>query len=98
MKLSELAAKPQLTEIIIDNSDLVEKYGDSLSFYIQDRIPMETFTKLATVKQDDPTEMYKVIKELILDEEGIPVMSDGNVLPMDVMLAAVEKVSESLGK
>tara|TARA_R100000664_G_C2758782_1_gene147995 strand:- start:4497 stop:4793 length:297 start_codon:yes stop_codon:yes gene_type:complete len=98
MKLSDLAAKPQLTEVLIENEDLVEKYGDSLSFFIQDRLPMETYTKLATVKTEDPGTMYEIIKDLILDEHGHPVMADGNVLPMDVMTAAVEKVTESLGK
>lgn len=98
MKLKDLASKPQLTEIIIDNEDIVKKYGDSLSFYVHDRLPIETYTKLASVKTEDPGQMYEVIKDLILDENGMPVMSDGNVLPMDVMTAAVMKVTETLGK
>ena len=98
MKLSELASKPQLTEIIIDDEKIVDKYGESLQFFILDRLPIETYTKLASVKTDDAGEMYKVIKELILDEDGDPVMSDGNVLPMDVMNAAVMKVTDNLGK
>ncbi len=98
MKLSELASKPQLTEIIIDEHDIVEKYGESLQFFVLDRLPIETYTKLASVKAGDPGEMYKVIKDLILDEDGQPVMSDGNVLPMDVMNAAVMRVTDNLGK
>ena len=82
MKLSELAAKPQLKEIIIEDKDIVESYGDSLSFFIQDRLPIETYTRLATVKTDDAGQMYNIIKDLILDEDGMPVMSDGNVLPL----------------
>ena len=98
MKLSELASKPQLTEMIINDDAIVEKYGEELQFFVLDRLPIETYTKLASVKTDDPGEMYHVIKELILDENGQPVMRDGNVLPMDVMNAAVMKVTESLGK
>ena len=98
MKLSELAAKPQLKEIQIDDKNIVEAYGDKLSFFVMDRLPIETYTKLASVKTEDPGEMYNVIKDLILDEDGMPVMADGNVLPMDVMTAAVLKVTESLGK
>lgn len=98
MKLSELAAKPQLQEIIIDDKDIVKAYGDSLSFFVMDRLPIETYTKLASVKTEDAGEMYNVIKDLILDEKGLPVMADGNVLPMDVMTAAVIKVTETLGK
>ena len=98
MKLSELAAKPQLKEITIDNKEIVEKYGDSLQFYVHDRFDMETFTKIAGVDQKDPGKLYEIVRDLILDENSMPVMSDGNVLPMDVMMAAVEKVTDSLGK
>jgi hypothetical protein len=98
MKLSDLAKKPQLTEIIINDEEIIEKYGDSLSFYVHDRLPLETYTSLASVKTDDPSAMYSLIKDLILDETGLPVMSEGNVLPIDVMNAAVMKVTESLGK
>ena len=98
MKLSELATKPQLTEVIIDDKDIVEKYGESLQFFVQDRLPIETYTKLASVKQDDPSQIYEVIKDLILNEDGSPVMSEGHILPLDVMNAAIFKVTENLGK
>mgnify|MGYP003122411807 FL=1 len=39
-----------------------------------------------------------MIKDLILDDKGMPVMADGNVLPMNVMTAAVMKVTDMLGK
>lgn len=98
MKLSDLASKPQLQEILIEDEALVEKYGDKLSFYIQDRLPIETYTRLATVKTEDAGQMYDIVKDLILNEDGTPVMVEGNILPIDVMTAAVEKVAQSLGK
>ena len=98
MKLKELAAKPKLIEIIIDDEKIVEEYGDTLSFFIHDRLPIETYTNLASLNQEDASAMYSVIKDFILDENGIPVMSDGNVLPIDVMTAALTKVTENLGK
>lgn len=98
MKLKDLAKKPELTEIIIDDQEIKDKYGDDLSFYVHDRLPIETYTRLASVNSKDAGSMYELIKDLILDEDGLPVMSDGNTLPMDVMNAAVVKVTESLGK
>ena len=98
MKLTELAAKPQLTKITINDSEIVEKYGDELEFYVHDRFDMETFTKIAGVDQKDPGKLYEIVRDLILDEDGMQVMADGNVLPMDVMMSAVQKVTESLGK
>ncbi len=98
MKLKDLAAKPQLTEIIINEDNIVEKYGEELQFFVHDRFSMETFTKMASVEQTDPAQLYNIVKDLILDETGTPVMSDGNMLPLDVMNAAVVKVTEQLGK
>jgi len=98
MKLSELAAKPQLTKIIINDLEIVEKYGEELEFYVHDRFDMETFTKMASVESKEPGKLYEIVKDLILDENGMPVMRDEMVLPMDLMMAAVVKVTDSLGK
>lgn len=98
MKLKDLASKPKLQEIVIDKEEIVEKYGDSLSFYIQDKIPLEQYTKMASLNHEDVGQMIGFMKDMILDEEGLPVMTDGEVLPMDVLNAAVEKVTENLGK
>jgi hypothetical protein len=98
MKLSELAAKPQLQELLIDDKDIVEKYGDSITFFVQDRLPLDTYVKLATIDQSNPGGMLEIMKDFILDEKGMPVLSDGNVLPMDVLNAAVVKVTDKLGK
>ena len=98
MKLTQLAAKPQLTEIKITDADLVEKYGEELVFYILDRLPADTYTKLATMDQSDVGSMYSMVRDLILDETGTPVVRDELVLPVDVMNAAIAKVTEQLGK
>jgi|TARA_R110000744_G_scaffold9768_1_gene31112 hypothetical protein len=98
MKLKDLATKPQLIEVEITNEKIVEKYGDSVSFFIQDKIPLEQYTKMAALDHSDVGQLIDMMKDLILDENGLPVMVDGNILPMDVLNAAVEKVTESLGK
>lgn len=97
-KLSELAAKPQLTEIIIDDTDIVEKYGEELQFFVYDKLPIATYTKLASINTKDAGELYNAVKDLILDEKGLPVVNEELTLPMDIMNAAVLKVTDSLGK
>ena len=97
-KLSDLASKPALTSVVIDDKDLTEKYGDNLEFFIYDKLPISTYTKLASINQNDAGQLYEAVKDLILDENGHPVMSEDKTLPMDVMTAAVIKVTESLGK
>tara|TARA_R100000734_G_C3317140_1_gene110034 strand:- start:2253 stop:2552 length:300 start_codon:yes stop_codon:yes gene_type:complete len=97
-KLSDLAATPELTSVIIDDEQLVEKYGDSLEFFIYDKLPISTYTKLASLDTSNAGEMYNAVKDLILDEHGHPVIHEDKTLPMDVMTSAVVKVTEQLGK
>jgi hypothetical protein len=42
--------------------------------------------------------MNDVFQELILDKDGNKVMDNEHVLPIDVVMAAVTKVGERLGK
>lgn len=98
MKLQELAIKPQLTKITIDKSEIVEKYGESVEFYVLDRLPLDKYTKLASTKTEDFSGMIDLVKELILDEEGNPVMDEDHVLPTDLLNEAMVKVVESVGK
>jgi hypothetical protein len=76
----------------------VETYGEELEFYVWDRLDMATYTRLAGIENSNVTDMYTALRDMILDSEGKPVMTDELVLPMDVMTAAVEKVVASLGK
>lgn len=98
MKLADLATKPQLVKVVIDDKELVETYGEELEFYVNDRLPIATYTKLASVKTDNVGDLFEALKDLILDEEGKPVMDDEKILPLDLLNAAVVKVTDRLGK
>lgn len=98
MKLKELAIKPQLNKITIDKPEIVEKYGESVEFYVLDRLPLDKYTKLASTKTEDFSGMIDLVKELILDEDGNPVMDEDHVLPTDLLNEAMVKVVESVGK
>ena len=98
MKLSELAKKPQLVELTIDQKDLVEKYGDELTFYMYDRQPLDIFTKLANATQDNIGEYMTILKDIIMNEEGQPVMNDELILPIDLLTEAMKLIGERLGK
>ena len=98
MKLTQLATKPQLIKIIIDDAELVEKYGEEVEFFVHDKISLDQYTQLASVKTEDFTSIIQLVKELVLDEEGKRVMDEEHVLPMDLLNACMMKVVESLGK
>ena len=97
MKLSQLAAKPQLIKIVLDDKELVEAYGDELEFWIYDRQDMDTFVKLATLDAQEFDKIAGLVNK-IMDEEGNIIAKDGNVLPIKVLMKAIEKVVEVLGK
>jgi hypothetical protein len=98
MKLTQLAAKPQLVRIELDDEDIRKEYNDSLEFWIWDRQPLDQFIKLATAKQDDIGSMIEMINGMILDETGERVMKDNLTLPSNIILKVVNKVTETLGK
>jgi hypothetical protein len=98
MKLSQLAAKPQLIRIELDTPEIVEQYKDTLEFWVYDRQDMEVFVKLATLDVNNFEKLTSLVNAMILDEAGAPVVKDGLTLPSDVLMAAIQKVIEILGK
>lgn len=98
MNLKQLAKKPQLIKIIMDDEDLVKEFGEPIEFWTWDRQPMETFLKLSTVNTQEPGTIINVVRELILDEDANPIISNDVGLPTHVMMRVVTKVVEGLGK
>ena len=98
MKLSQLAAKPQLIKIVLDDEATIKEFGEVLDFYVHDRQPVEVFIKLASLGGDQFNEIVTVVNELILDEAGAKIITDGNVLPQKLYIRVVEKVIKQLGE
>jgi hypothetical protein len=98
MKLAELAKEPKLINVVIEDEAIVNTYGETVDFWIYDRVDMETFMKLANLEGGQNIEsVINVMSDLILDENGNPIMSNGKVLPNDIVIKAVEKTVEALG-
>ena len=98
MKLSDLAQEPKLIKCSIDKEELVEKYGEELEFYVYDRQPLDVFAKLANAEKGEMSGITDMIKILLLDEEGKPIVDENQVLPMDVLVEAVSIIGAELGK
>jgi len=97
MELKELAAKRQLVELKLDSEKLVKKYGETISFYTYDRLPLTTFMEFASIA-DDEVKMADMIIPYVMDKDAQPIVSEDVSLPNDVLLAAFTKVVETLGK
>lgn len=98
MLLSKIAAEPQLVEVSLDDKETVKAYGEALVFYTWDRQPMDVFMRLANLDQKNTGDLINVVKTLILDENGQQVLNDKNMLPTSVLMKAIAKVTEQLGK
>lgn len=97
MKITELSKKPELVKITIDRAELVEKYGDTIEFFILDRQPLDVFAKLSSGEAGDQR-IIELVSSLILNEQGEPVMKDGMTLPIDIITECMTLIGTTLGK
>lgn len=98
MKINQIASKPQLIKVVLDDADTIKELGEELEFWTWDRQPLDKFMKLASVKQDNPAEIIEVVKSLILDEKGQEVIKDDIMLPTQILIRIITKITETLGK
>jgi hypothetical protein len=97
MKLAQLASKPQLVKITLDDEAIQKEYGEAVEFYMYDRQDMDSFMAMAALKEDDVAGITTMVRDLVLDEEGNKILTDGNTLPMLIMLKVIEAAVNSLG-
>lgn len=96
MQLKQLAAKPKLNLISLDSEQIISLYGEPLEFYMWDRQDIPTFLKIVQMKEDK-LELFNLLKTVVLDETGKPILNDGEMLPLEVMIAVIEGVVKNLG-
>jgi|OM-RGC.v1.029985576 hypothetical protein len=97
MKLSQLASKPQLIKITIDEEAIVEKYGEAVEFWIYDRYDMDVYMQLLNTEESDIKKLTDVVKDMLFDEDANKIITDGEVLPADILIKVIEKTVSHLG-
>jgi hypothetical protein len=98
MKLNQIAAKPKLITITLDDEEIVKEFGEPVEFQTWDRQPLEVFMKLASANQQDQSQMIDIVRTLILDENGKQIIDGENMLPTNMLIKAIAKIVEKLGK
>jgi hypothetical protein len=96
MKLKEIAAKPKLIKVVLDDEKIIELYDEPLEFWMWDRQELVVFLRMAQIK-DDQAELMMIIRELILDETGVPMLEPNEILPIEVLLPLSTAVVDQLG-
>ena len=59
---------------------------------------MDIFMRLANATAGDTSSIISIVRTLILDEKGKEVLRDDAMLPTHVLMKAIAKVTELLGK
>ena len=98
MKLSQLSSKPQLIDVQLDDEDTIKEFGEAIEFWTWDRQPLDVFMKLASASGSDTGNIINIVRTLILDEKGKEILKDDAMLPTHVLMKAIAKVTELLGK
>jgi hypothetical protein len=98
MKINQIASKPQLIMVTLDDEATTKELGETLDFWTWDRQPLDKFMKLASIKHDKPEEIIAVVKTLILDENGKEVITGDVMIPTQILIRIIQKVVETLGK
>ena len=98
MKLSQLAAKPQLVKVVLDDQEVIDAHGEAIEFWTWDRQPLDVFMKLAQLQERDMGKIINIIRALILDENGKEIITEDSMLPTDILIKVVAKVVSILGK
>jgi len=97
MKLSQLASKPQLVEVTLDDEETVKDFGEAITFHTWDRQPLDIFMKLAQQTEASQANAIEIVKDLILDEHGNKLLTADSMLPTKVLMRAIYKVTSLLG-
>jgi hypothetical protein len=82
----------------MDDEEVVQEFGESLEFWTWDRQPMEVFLKMSSIDAENYSVIIDTVKTMILDEKGAAIIKDDIVLPTNIMLRAINKIVEKLGK
>ena len=97
-QLSQIAAKPQLIEVVLDDEQTIAEFGESLQFWTWDRQPLPMFMRLASLSGADTSLMIEVVRTLILDQDGKEIITENTMLPTPVLLRAIARITDLLGK
>ena len=99
MNIKDFASKPELVEMIIDNDDIIEKYGEPITFHTYNIVRMSTYFDFFNARSNNEfSNLDKMMKSMILDSAGNRILADDEDLPIDIAAAVINKIGEILGK
>jgi len=99
MDIAKLANKPQLEKLTLDDADIVERFGEPITFYIHDHMGISTYFNFYKLQQaEDDTLLNDLLRKIILKEDGSNAIGPDEVLPVQLVLAILMRINDFLGK
>lgn len=99
MLINQVAVKPKLVEITIDSKEIVETYGEPITFWMRDHLDLQTYFDFYKFQTDENRQnLLQVMRRIILTPEGQEAIGNDEELPVDITLEALYKINEQVGK
>lgn len=99
MDISKFAKKPILTQLVMDQPEVIETYGEPIEFYIMDQMGISTYFDFYRLQQDqDSNKLNDLLRKIVLKEDGTPALAEDEIFPVDLTLGLLVKINEFLGK
>ena len=99
MNISNFVTEPILVEVILDDANLLETYGEPITFYAYNIVSMNVYFDFFNARSNSEFELLtQIVRKLILDSEGKPILVEGKDLPIDILTGAIIKLGDILGK
>ena len=98
MKLAALSKKPELVKVELNDEDTLKEFGEALEFWTWDRQPMDVFMRLASLDVKDTSNVIDALRQLVLDEDGKPILTEETSLPARVLIRVITRLVDDLGK
>lgn len=96
--IADFTRKPELVEIILDDEAVIKEFDEPVVFYMKDYIDVNTYFDFYRSQTDNSNELNIILRKLILNKDGEPVIKEGETLPITLAVNALAKINETLGK
>lgn len=96
--IQDFARQPTLLKIELDTPEIREEFGDTVIFYMKDFVDINTYFEFYRSQSENSDNLAVILKRLILNESGQPVIQEGFELPATLAIAALSRINDILGK
>ena len=96
--LDQIAKKPQLIAIELDDENTINEFGDTVVFWIPEFIDIKTYFRYFQSLNEEKENIGELLQMLVLNQQGQPILTDGNNIPAGLAISAIAKINEHLGK